>query len=306
MACLTPLGLAKDTFGIPRVHASRKEAALADGEYSEARCGQCPGCKADRARDWAIRCYCETHTPSGLVKKRACMITLTYRDEELPEHGSLHPPHVTDFWKRLRRRCGPIRYLQCGEYGSTTKRPHHHAIVWGSDFREDRRLWQQVGSQRTYVSETLAEAWRHGFVTVSPATFATASYVAGYVTKKLRDQEWRESADIYDWDGGRIVATMVPPYITMSRAPGIGRRFFEEYWRDIYPSDYITIQGRQFLPPYRFDRWLEEEQPTVYDQVIQKRREWSASQGMTTDRKSQAKLAIFKKNQETKHKRSKV
>ena len=121
-------------------------------------CGQCIGCRLERSRQWAVRCMHEAsmHTDN-------CFVTLTYSDEGIahldrcidPETGeigagplrSLNKRDIQLFMKRLRKRTGAkIRYLQCGEYGSKTQRPHHHVLLFGFDFSdkymfaENRRL----------------------------------------------------------------------------------------------------------------------------------------------------------------------
>lgn len=46
--------------------------------------------------------------------------------------------------KRLRKYLEPVkvRFFACGEYGDNTYRPHYHLILFGCDFRSDRRLYK--------------------------------------------------------------------------------------------------------------------------------------------------------------------
>ena len=63
--------------------------------------------------------------------------------------------------KRLRKKKGanqnqPIRYYQCGEYGDKFGRPHYHAILFNTNFR-DREIIQ--GQKGLTQSETLSKLW---------------------------------------------------------------------------------------------------------------------------------------------------
>lgn len=304
MACHDPLGFVRTENRGVQIYRDRATALMTPDSYGETRCGQCLGCRSDRARDWALRAYAETHTPDPRGRPVACFITLTYDEDWRPADGSLRPEDFTNFAKRLRRFTrSHVRYLQCGEYGASSMRPHHHAIVWGEDFRSDRRIWKISGSQRTYLSESLSNLWGRGFTTVAPATFANARYVAGYVLKKLQQHRWWELTA--EWDGNKVVSKMAPPYVTMSRNPGLGRAFFDAYWRDMYPKDFLTVEGRKYRPPFRFDEWLRETQPVLHDQVVEKRRAWAAEQPPTSEATSRARKAIYDKNPYQNH-RSKI
>lgn len=60
-------------------------------------CGQCVGCRLERSRQWAARCMHEAQ-----LHKHNSFITLTYRPENLPEHGNLRHRDVQLFLKKLR------------------------------------------------------------------------------------------------------------------------------------------------------------------------------------------------------------
>lgn len=77
-------------------------------------CGQCIGCRLDKAKDWAGRCVQES-----LLWDNSYFLTLTYDDQltnvadyfdedfnpktTRPSDGSLMPYHLQLFWKRLRK-----------------------------------------------------------------------------------------------------------------------------------------------------------------------------------------------------------
>lgn len=107
-----------------------------------------------------------------MAHPKSSFLTLTYDDENIPDGGNLRPRDLQLFWKRLRNRIPEkIRYFACGEYGEKSLRPHYHAIVYNTDFVELDYFSRQI--------------WDYGFIYSVPATPETASYVAGYVTKKI-------------------------------------------------------------------------------------------------------------------------
>ena len=226
-------------------------------EWLEVPCGNCIGCRIERSRSWAIRCAHEAQ-----LHQHSHFVTLTYSDEHVPLRGSLEPRDMQQFMKNLRKRSeGPIRFFQCGEYGDKTNRPHHHAIIFGYK-PDDFEFWKTTPQgHRTYISESMSRAWNgKGHVLIGAATFESAGYVARYIHKKV----------VGDAADGHYGAR-VPEYITMSRRPGIGSRWVEKYWRDVYPADAVVIDGKKFPPPRYYDKWLEENHPEVYDEVKEAR-----------------------------------
>jgi len=75
-------------------------------------CGQCIGCRIDRAKAWAVRVYHE-----ALGHKDSSFVTLTYNDGDLKDRKSLDKREFVLFMKRLRKKYGKVRFLHCGEYG---------------------------------------------------------------------------------------------------------------------------------------------------------------------------------------------
>lgn len=75
---------------------------------------------------------CETQTSSNIP----FFVTLTYNDLNTPKNG-VRKRAAQLFMKRLRinlsRYVGHdvnLRFFLCAEYGSNTKRPHYHALLW--------------------------------------------------------------------------------------------------------------------------------------------------------------------------------
>lgn len=90
------------------------------------------------------------------------------------------------FGKNARRKNRyPIRYLNCGEYGPKTKRPHYHAIIWNFQPTDMKPHHKDSRGYYIYTSKKLEKIWGRGFVVVGYATPETCAYVARYCTKKF-------------------------------------------------------------------------------------------------------------------------
>jgi len=216
-------------------------------------CGQCIGCRKERSRQWATRCVHESQ-----LHTKNCFITLTYNKDNLPGDLSVDIRTWQLFAKRLRKQMGPFRFFHCGEYGGEGLRPHYHALLFGHDFRHDRILWNEDYEKRkTDVSETLSEIWGLGFTTVADLTFQSAAYVARYVIDKANGDHAERKYKRFNPDTGEEWQVK-PPYITMSRRPGIGADWFTKYKDDVYPDDFVIQNGKKLRPPKYYDRQLPE------------------------------------------------
>ncbi|AYP28835.1 MAG: putative replication initiation protein [Microviridae sp.] len=197
-------------------------------------------------------------------------ITLTYDDENIPWDGSLNKKHFQDFMKRYRKYLGDkrISYFMCGEYGEQLNRPHYHALIFGHEF-SDRELWFSREGVNTYVSESLQKLWKFGFSTVGNLNWETAAYCARYALKKRtgkeeRDHYWRPLAT-------DLEVELQPEYANMSLKPAIGKRWFDKFRNDCFPSDYITYNGRPMRVPEYYDELLKEEDPALLAELKGKR-----------------------------------
>lgn len=235
-----------------------KELGLPNTE-TKLPCGQCIGCRLDRARSWAVRCLHEKHYYDD---DKCHFLTLTYDDAHLPPNGSLYPEHFTKFMKRLRKRFGNgIRYFQCGEYGESFLRPHHHAIIFNMDL-SDRTLLSTGTEYNLYHSAAIESIWSHGFVAIGNVTFDSVCYTARYILKKVTGDSSNEHyGDLH------------PEYVTMSRRPGIGRRFYDEFKTDLYNHDKCVVSDRLTLrPPRYYDSLFGMEEPEKMEYLKQRRR----------------------------------
>lgn len=245
MACLRPLS----AWRVPK--GDGYEISFTTGPAGSAitlPCGQCIGCLLNRARQWSVRCVHEAS-----MHRYNCFLTLTYDDYHLPPGGSLDKLNFTNFMKRLRKRYGKgIRFFQCGEYGDRLQRPHHHVCLFGFDFPDKYAFQKSKSGHILYRSASLEELWPYGFCTIGDLTAETAGYTARYCLKKL--QHYPE-----DYDG------IIPEYITMSRRPGIGRKFYEKYKADLYNYDRCVVDSSHiYAIPKRYDEWLKVDDPAKY------------------------------------------
>jgi hypothetical protein len=189
-------------------------------------------------------------------------ITLTFNDENLYKRENPYSLDVREyqlFMKRLRKKRGKnIRFFHCGEYGDKNNRPHYHAIIFGWDF-PDKTLWQKRDGIQLYVSEELQELWPYGFSTIGEVTFESAAYVARYVMKKIKGDAAEQHYQVTDPETGEVLP-IKPEYCTMSRKKGIGYTWFEKYKNDVYPNDYVVVNGKEVRPPRYYDSLLEEQE----------------------------------------------
>jgi hypothetical protein len=231
-------------------------------------CGQCIGCRLQKSGEWGLRCLHEAS-----LHKENCFITLTYNWENLPRNASLNPEDFRNFMKRLRHKIpGKCRYYQCGEYGERNNRPHHHAIIFGYSPRDLVAIPSPKSGQDIYFSPFLEKVWGKGFVNVGEVTLQSAQYVARYCMKKLTgkavdkidEKTGLKPYERIDDITGEIIE-VVPEFSTMSRRPGIGANWIRNYKSDVYPKDFVTVNGLRKQPPRFYDKWLKEEDPDLHD-----------------------------------------
>lgn len=204
-------------------------------------CGKCDGCLHSRANEWGVRVAHELQMHDGV----GSFLLLTYSEENLPVDRALDPVAMRSFIRRVRRHFRRrVVYLLCGEYGDEGKRPHYHVILFGVDFREDRVPWKRLDSgSMLYRSATLEQLWPFGFAHIGEVTPASASYLARYTMKGAAKKE--AAATKFDPETGEV--RRVPQFFRASN--GIGRRWFERFGGDAFPSDFVIIEGRKCAVP---------------------------------------------------------
>lgn len=213
-------------------------------------CGQCMGCRLDKADTWATRLSHEAQ-----MHDESSFITLTYSDEHVPQDFSLKLEHWQLFMKRLRSRVRKlIRFCACGEYGEETFRPHYHALVFGYAF-PDRTLFCERNGFPVWKSAVLEDLWPYGLSEIGSVEAESAGYVARYTTKKVvgakADEHYFRVSPV---DG--VAYRRSPEFMVMSRRPGIGSTWFERFEGDALPSDFLVVNGmRKPVPKFYLDRY---------------------------------------------------
>lgn len=274
MTCFHPLtayrSLVETTeSGKAQIYFNISEAKKKPYEVISLPCSRCIGCRIDRSKQWAVRCVHEAS-----LHEWNCFITLTFNNEHLIS-SSLDKRDFQLFMKRLRKKFkgDKIRYFHCGEYGDKMERPHHHACLFGIDFY-DKELISNKNGTKLYHSQILEDIWGKGFCCTGDVTFQSAAYVARYIIKKLNGKlaAQRYIRDINKETGE--CTYLQPEYITMSRRPGIGKGWYKKYGKtDIFPKDYLTIQGRKFRIPKYYQNMYEIEDEKTIELVKKKRKE---------------------------------
>ena len=209
-----------------RLHRKLYEMGYFD--YYETGCGKCEICKVEKSKEWSTKGYCESQ-----MWKNSCFLTFTYNNTNLPTDRKLRRSDIQKFWKDLRyhlykhtkkarkvdlteenlnqeeiysneledlfgsnskrKNRKPIRYINCGEYGPKTKRPHYHAVIWNFKPTDLRRHSRDRRGYFIYTSDKINKIWGKGFVIIGNATTETVAYVARYCTKKYyRDEAEQE------------------------------------------------------------------------------------------------------------------
>lgn len=220
------------------------------GRCIQIPCGKCIGCRLAKSNDWATRCSLEANQWDN-----NWFLTLTYDDEHLPYQNNsdiddngviikdnilvptLIKDHLKKFFKDLREEYRTkhnhtkIRFFACGEYGSTTGRPHYHIIMFNLPIF-DLTLHKKSSTGAHYHSNALDNTWGNGWITINECNYNTAGYVARYVTKMTR-----KDSKIYKY--------RAPEFLNMSRNPGIGFDHFKKKEFEIYENDYVIITNNK-------------------------------------------------------------
>ena len=150
-----------------------------------------------------------------------CFLTLTYGDEHLPSGNNLDPLALTLFLKRLRKffdtKFGrKFRYFGVGEYGDESERPHYHLALFGFPNCQRGRTSPRRNGSCCEICDSVRSVWGLGNVYLGSLEQQSASYVAGYVTKKLTAK-----------DDPRLEGRH-PEFARMSNRPGIGAGVMDE------------------------------------------------------------------------------
>jgi len=211
-------------------------------------CGKCPLCVRKRLSNWIFRIQKEQQR-----SLTTSFITLTYDDEHLPHNQSVNKRDIQLFHKRLRKYREsesewdnyPLRYICVSEYGTqSTQRPHYHIIAFNYPTHKD-----------------VEKIWGNGFITIGNVTYQSAGYVASYITKKSTGPQ----AIRY--------GMREPEFALMSRRPGLGRAWFEEFASDALSTDKIILSNGLQLPlPKYYDSIIKQSNPQEMEAIKCKRK----------------------------------
>ncbi len=194
---------------------------LADG--SLVACRKCGQCRSNRIDEWVGRCIAESKTSVA-----STAIDLTYgRDEDGNESHAraaiLTYSDVQKYFKQLRKRGYPVRYLVTGEHGSEKGRAHWHGIVFWqntlpiSTWDHGGNSWHR--SLRDVPVEVPIEwatrfnepCWKHGFSWWVPIKNGyekgSIAYACKYINKDVDDPHAQSK-------------------LAMSKLPPIGAEYF--------------------------------------------------------------------------------
>jgi len=254
MPCTRPLKGWKLNGKIQWVQPVKAEGITADVVLP---CGRCIGCRLMQAKEWSVRISHEAQ-----LHEVNSFVTLTYDPEHLPQFGSLNYPDFQRFMKRLRKALSPkrIRFFMCGEYGDTTRRAHYHAIFFGWAPADGEFFTESRAGNSVYTSKFLAACWGLGHANFSFFEPGAAEYIARYVTKKITGEPALSHYQGLDLTTGEV-GPRVPEFARMSRRPGIGGKWFDQYYAaDVAARDAVVVDaGRLIKVPRYYDKLTERE-----------------------------------------------
>lgn len=196
------------------------------------------------------------------MHSQSCFITLTYNDEHLPENYSINKRDPQLFVKRLRSYLSPkkVRFFNVGEYGDLELRPHYHLLIFGHDWPDKvvHSVCEHTG-EPLYSSEELSSLWTKGYALSGSVTYKSAAYCGRYSLKK---QNGDRAPDHYTriHPLNKTINLVEPEFTTMSTVPGLGETWFHKYKSDVFPSDFLVVDGRQTRVPRFYDKLLQKEE----------------------------------------------
>lgn len=307
MVCFHPIKMYKPRYAQldipPRDYYALKKLSFHKSDFREevqVACGHCLGCRLDHASMWQTRLMMEAKN-----WEKCCFVTLTYNNPHLPmKYGKpqLVKKDLQDFLKRLRYHYqgeeewvnpktgeyeNPIRYYACGEYGPKGGRPHYHLAIFNWE-PEDMKLYKlNKHGDPSFTSKKLQEIWGKGFCVVEELNFETAGYVARYVQKKagIKPKKLQYTGKIFkEWKiderNGKpfehyrkerkiVKELQEPEFQVMSRAVGIGRKYWEENKEKIKRNNGILLKVKDKvkikpIPRYFKKLWEDENYEEYY------------------------------------------
>lgn len=176
-----------------------RDKLLLNDKVSLIPCGCCRSCLLKYSKDLAMRVAIECENfPFNYF------ITLTYddnnikyndyvsEDKEVFTMPILVKRDIQLFIKRLRKSLDcDLKYFLCGEFGSTTARPHYHIILMSNKEICDLDFVSQSNGNVFYNSNIFSNLWCYGFHTISTCNINTIFYTSHYCLKKVGNEKIR-------------------------------------------------------------------------------------------------------------------
>lgn len=243
-------------------------------------CGRCPPCRTRKIDEWAFRLTQEEKRSIS-----AYFVTLTYNEFNVPITAnkfmtllkkdvtnkylydySVDPPRryrnpdfdhsyvkrdLPSFFKRLRKtQDAKIKYYAVGEYGSQTKRPHYHMILYNIT-APMYPIGEDKNGNMKYLCPTIEKCWPFGTIDIGGLTSDSAAYCAKYVSKPRRIPEHKRD------DRQKEFSIM---------SKGLGENYITEATLKYHQLDlsrnYLTLPGgyMKAMPKYYRERLFSEDQ----------------------------------------------
>lgn len=243
-----------------------------DGQYEEVKvkCGKCDTCKRQKAQEWAIKLIKESQ-----YHMKCCFITLTFDNKILLDKNSkavkmgASPAFVFNidysmkyfqkFIKRLRKKLGKnISYFHVAEYGEKTHRPHHHCIIFGHNFEDDRSEMEisKTGHVQ-YYSKTLEDLWSCGRTSIQDCNSNNIIYISQYSLKKMKKTLEQKEYNRYR--------------ITFSNRCKMNIKFARRHPEEIARGYLQDDEGKKFKVPKSYlDNFKKEEMRSKYWKALVK------------------------------------
>lgn len=257
------------------------------GRILELPCGQCLHCRIGREREWSTRLMHEALFYPGL----SWFVTNTFAPEFALPDASVSKETGALYLKRCRHAFGAIRYMQRAEYGERTHRAHYHYALFGPDLTDLRPARRNERGDQLYTSATLEKLWPYGFVEVAPLDAGSARYMSRYLVRSFKGEGLRPW-DFVSPDG--VITEREPPFISMSRRPGIGRRYVERYGHELGAGDFVVVDGRKSPTPGYYHRVLEDLAPALAERLAAQREAFVYSDKAKAERRPYRRAAKAK------------
>lgn len=239
-------------------------------------------------------------------------VTLTYDEDNLPDKGDLNQKDMQKFFKRLRKefQSKKLRYVYSAEYGGEKSRPHYHTVIFGLALADLIIEDSNNRGEPLYGSKTLDRIWTHGHCIVGKVTHQSCGYVAGYMLKDINgDYDNRNQYETLNIETGEITPRK-RPFARYSNRPGIGKKWFDQYWSDCFPHDYVVVNGTKRPVPEYYFKLLKKRDPDMHAEVLEKREKalitpqnrWNSTPDRLTVRETciKAKISNYKRGSASK------